>query len=198
MNGEPADPPRFRIGAQVTRRASRSAEESREGTALFWWGLGDTPQPQSARSLRPAGESREGAALFGGGFGGTPQPLSAPLPARDADGPPVGNGRTPTTPLRPAGESREGAALFGGGLGVPPNPYPLRFPPGKWEDLRRGTGAPRPPLSVRRESPERAQPSLVGVWGFPQPLSAPFPAREAGGPPEGNGRDNTNSLPCQL
>ena len=35
--------------------------------------------------------------------------------------------------------------------------------------------------AVRQESPERAQPSLVGAWGNPQPLSAPLTAREAGG-----------------
>ena len=40
------------------------------------------------RDSRPAGESREGAALFGGGLGVPPQPLSAPLPAREAGGPP--------------------------------------------------------------------------------------------------------------
>ena len=43
---------------------------------------------------------------------------------------------------------------------------------------------PREGLPARRESPERAQPSLVGAWGTPQPLSASLPAREAGGPPE--------------
>ena len=40
----------------------------------------------------------------------------------------------------PAGESREGGALFGGATGVPPNPYPLRFPPGKWADVRSWDG----------------------------------------------------------
>ena len=34
------------------------------------------------------------------------------------------------------------------------------------------------------ESPERAQPSLVGGGYSPQPLSAPLPSREAGGGPE--------------
>ena len=38
--------------------------------------------------------------------------------------------------------------------------------------------------AVRQESPERAQPSLVGAWGNPQPLSAPLTAREAGGLPK--------------
>ena len=65
MDGEAADPPRFRIGAQATRE------------------LPDR-----------AGESREGAALFGGAWGYSPQPPSAPLPDREADGPPdVGTGR---------------------------------------------------------------------------------------------------------
>ena len=49
--------------------------------------------------------------------------------------PPSGSAPRTQRP-HPAGESREGAALFGGGLGVPPNPYSLRFPPGKWTDLR--------------------------------------------------------------
>ena len=98
----------------------------------------------------------------------------------------------------PAGESREGVALFGGGLGEPPTPpapLPTREAGGLPERRRahpdadserpyesgnpgRGEEAKFP---IRRESPERAQPSLVGAWGNPQPLSAPLP-------PQGSGR----------
>ena len=54
----------------------------------------------------------------------------------------------------PAGESREGAPLFGGGCVGLPQPFTLSA-------SRQGTG--RGP----GESPERAQPSLVGAWGYP-------------------------------
>ena len=46
------------------------------------------------------GESREGAALFGGGLGVPPQPLSAPLPAREAGGPPERGRAHSRAPLR--------------------------------------------------------------------------------------------------
>ena len=135
------------------------------------------------------------------------------------------------------GVSREGTALFRRGLREPPMPYPPRFPPGcppvrresperaepslvgvwgnppsptrpasrqgservpEWE--RAHSRAPlriREPegsraIPVRRESPERAEPSLVGVGGYPPTLPAPLPAREAGRT-SGFGRD---AQPC--
>ena len=40
-------------------------------------------------------------------------------------------------------------------------------------------------LPAHRESPERAQPSLVGAWGHPPtPFPLRFPPGEAGGPPD--------------
>ena len=119
------------------------------------------------RASRPAGESREGAALFGGGLGEPPNlyPLRFP-PGKQAD-----LRRRVGRPLRtPEPELLVDQAEMDGEAADPP-----RFRIGA-EATRRA--------SRRRESPERAQPSLVGAWGTPQPLSASLPAREAGGPPE--------------
>ena len=69
----------------------------------------------------------------------------------------------------PAGESKEGAALFGWDLGYPPTPYPLRFPPGKWADVRGGDGR----TSTRSQSaPTNTEPELK-IWlkGAPHLLS---------------------------
>ena len=63
----------------------------------------------------------------------------------------------------PAGESREGPALFGGGTGGTPQPLSAPLPA-------------REALGVRPESPERAQPSVVGaLGGTPSPYPPRFP-----------------------
>ena len=161
------------------------------GRSPLWRGLGGAPNPHPLRF--PPGNSagsggrvqRERSPLWRG-LGGTPPP-SAPLPAREFGGfrresperaqpSLVGDWGTPPTSIRsasrqgirrvPAGESREGGALVGGGLGVPPQPLSAQLPAREFGGFR-------------RESPERAEPSLVGAWGYPpQPLSAPLPARE--------------------
>ena len=116
-------PPGKRAG--VRRESPERAQPLRRGH----WG---TPNPSHSASRQGSGRMsggrvQRGRSLFGGGIGVPPTPPT-PLPASEASG-------------CPAGESREGGALFGGGLGVPPNLYPLRFPPGKRADLRRGIGA---------------------------------------------------------
>ena len=105
-----------------------------------------------------ARESREGGALFGGGLGVPPQPLSAPHPVKEADG----------------SAGVRDSQRFGGD--------PPARPP--------GTGAQpcapteEEPAPMRRESPERAEPSLVGAWGYP-----PTPIRPASR--QGSGRTGT-------
>ena len=157
---------------QRTRPDSASGPKSHEGL------------PARRKSPERAQPSFGGGGGLGG-LGAPPQPLSAPLPARDADGPPVGNGRTPTTPLRPAGESREGAALFGGGLGEPPQPLSAPLPArevggpperdGRTPDLRlparerRGTRTPTTPLRPAGESREGAA-LFGGGLGVPPTL----------------------------
>ena len=130
------------------------------------------------RTSRPAGESREGAALFGSASrqGGRPvpqqrirdrRPYEMRLQALRRESPEraepslVGAWGYPPTPIRSA--SRQG------GKPVPQQrirdrrPYEMRL------------------QAVRRESPERAEPSLVGVWGYP-----PTPIRSASR--QGSGR----------
>ena len=115
-----------------------------------------------------------------------------------------GSGRVPQpstwghghAPLRTRGGRRSGGRVQRGRsrplwwrMGVPSNLYPLHFSPGKWASSAAehlGSGPCTPTNSgleaVQWESPERAQPSLVGAWGYPpQTLSAPLPAREVGG-----------------
>ena len=92
------------------------------------------------------------------------------------------------------GRVQRGSSPLWWGLWVPPNPFPLCFPPRKRPESRRRRAHGHAPLkskshrnarrALRRESPEREQPSLVGLVGTPQPLSALLPAREAGGGPE--------------
>ena len=52
---------------------------------------------------------------------------------------------------------------------------------GEGASLRTSPPEPREGLPARRESPERAEPSLVGAWGNPPTPPDPLPAREAGG-----------------
>ena len=121
LSVEAAD--QLHVAAQATRRLP-ARRESPERAQPSLVGLGGTPNPYPLRfppgkraDLRrwgrahsraplrdgtkraPAGESREGGALFGGGLGHPPTPLSAPLPAREAGGPPeAGSGAQPYSP----------------------------------------------------------------------------------------------------
>ena len=168
-----------------------------------------TSQPEPCKGLPARRESPERAQPSLAGVGGTPQPLSAPLPAREVGGRLEQGGAHSRAPLRnedwsrPEGEvpvrreSPEGAQpCLVGGFGIPrplSAPLPAREVGGRLEQVGAHSRAPlrnenwsRPQgeVPVRRESPERAQPSLVGLGGTPQPLSAPLPAREVGGRPE--------------
>ena len=139
--------------------------------------------------------------------------MSAPLPAREARDPeakadlrrgsmssPTGSYPSPQTlnpsPLPSGGRVQRAQPSLAGGWGVPPNPYPLRFPSGKWADSASGrpheTGSEDGRTPARRESPERAQPSLAGAWGYP-----PTPTRSASR--QGSGRTSgagTGAWPC--
>ena len=163
-------------------------------------------RPHSPAPLRngtgggPAGESGEGAALFGGGLGVPPQPTSVQLPAREADGVRSRRtrGRDGRTAVRPyemepeAGrrESPETAApSLVGAWGYPPTPIRSASRQGSGRVRSRdGRTTVRPyetePEAVGRESPERAEPSLVGAWGYP-----PTPIRPASR--QGSGRTGT-------
>ena len=123
------------------------------------------------------------------GLGGAPNPHPLRFPPGNSAG---SGGRV----------QRERSPLWRG-LGGAPNPHPLRFPPGnsagsggrvqrgrspRWWGIGVPPQPPSAPLPARefggfrRESPERAEPSLVGVWGYPTnpyPLSFP-PGNSAG------------------
>ena len=154
----------------------RSGGRVQRGRSPLWWGLGEPREPVSAPL--PAREVR----MSGADTGALRRGVGAPLRIRDGAG--------------PAGESREGRALFGGGLGNPRTRIRSASRQGSGRMSGAGTGALRLGVGrpyefgtepVRRESPERAEPSLVGAWGTPKPLSAPLPAREVGGPGVGTG-----------
>ena len=126
------------------------------------------------------------------GLGGAPNPHPLRFPPGNSAG---SGGRV----------QRERSPLWRGLGGTPP--HPLRFPPGnsagsggrvqrgrspRWWGIGVLATPPPQPLSAqlparefggfRRESPERAEPSLVGVWGYPPnpyPLSFP-PGNSAG------------------
>ena len=169
---------------------------SRGASPSFQWGLGSghgrmamRPHEMGRRTAElPSGrESPERAQLsLAGAWGYPPPPPPVPLPVRGVGGrrkrtrarghAPHEMGRRTAELPSGAGESREGAALFGGGLGIPPNPtgpLPVRGVSGRREGAR--AQAIRPHEMGRRtvehpsgrESPERAQPSLAGAWGYP-------------------------------
>ena len=83
--------------------------------------------------------SRQGSADVRSGYGRTPT---------RSRGAPTNSGRS-----RSGGRVQRGQSPLWWGLGEPPNPYPLRFPPGKWADVRSGDGRTptrgRAPLRIR-------------------------------------------------
>ena len=107
----------------------------------------------------------------------------------------------PSSPLTPpARESiqRGRSSLWWGLETTPQLPFRFASRQGSGRTSGAGTGAQpcapteREPSAVRRESPERAQPSLVGAWGTPQP---PFrsASRQGSGRTSGAG---TGAQPC--
>ena len=132
------------------------------------------------KTSRPAGVSREGAALFGGGLGEPPNPISAPLPAREVGGPPgPRTGAQPCAPPNTGPELLVDQAEMGGETADPP-----RF--------RIGVRASRRASRPTGESREGAALFGGGLGERPNPISAPLPAREVGGPPG----PRTGAQPC--
>ena len=110
--------------------------------------------PSHAKASRPAEESQRGRSPLWWGLGGIPQPLSACFP------PGTASGGTEWRRAHPDAES-----------GRPAEPLHI---------VVRATRR----LPARRESPERAQPSLVGAWGYPP---NPFPPASRQGSERRNG-----------
>ena len=184
---------------------SHPAGESREGAALFGRGCwGYTP---NLCSLPSGGRVQRGRSpLWQGCWGYTPQSLFAPIRRESPERAPPslveGVGGTPPISVRshPAGESREGAALFDRGVGGTPPISVRSHPAGESREgaalFGRGVGGYTPPNLCSLPSGGRVQRGRSPLWwgfgGTPQPLSAPLPAREVGGPPE----VGTGAQPC--
>ena len=112
----------------------------------------------------------------------------------------------PSSPLTPpARESiqRGRSSLWWGLETTPQLPFRFASRQGSGRTSGAGTGAQpcapteREPSAVRRESPERAQPSLVGAWGTPQP---PFrsASRQGSGRTSGAGDGRTAVRPYEF
>ena len=141
-------------------------ESIQRGRSSLWWGLETTPQlPFRFASRQGSGRTS------GAGTGAQP---CAPTE------------REPSAVRRESPERAQPSLV--GAWGTPQPPFRSASRQGSGRTSGAGTGAQpcaptgREPEAVRRESPERAQPSLERGWGYPpQPLSALLPAREAAG-----------------
>ena len=132
-------------------------------------GTPPNPRPLPARGGRSkaptkrrapsGGRVQRGRSPLWWGLGGTPQPLSAPLPAREVGG---------RLEWRRAYPDAESGRLYGTGTGT----------------------APRARCPLRWESPERAEPSLVGAWGTPNPFPLRFPPGKWADVRSGEGRSS--------
>ena len=196
------------VPVRGTRRVRRESPERAQLPLVVAQGEPQTPSRSGFRqgnTQSPAGESREGGALVGGGSAGTSTPFSLRFPSgkHTESGGRAQRGRSPLW-------RRLRGNLY---------PFSLRFLSGKHTEsggrVQRGrrslwwwlrgnlkplfTPVPvRETRRVRRESPERAEPSLVGALGVPpNPYPLRFPPGKRTTSGEGTGQLMHHGERCQ-